>query len=41
VTPSAWTATYREVPFVEKAGAPVTTAGQWRVEHGKAGITKV
>lgn len=40
VTPSAWSATYREVPYVEKAGAPVSTAGQWRVEHGKAGITK-
>ncbi|MFM8566918.1 MAG: alkaline phosphatase D family protein, partial [Gemmatimonadota bacterium] len=38
VTPSAWTAAYREVPFVERPGAPVRTATTWRLEHGRSGI---
>jgi len=38
VTSSAWTAAYREVPFVERPGAPVRTATTWRLEHGRSGI---
>jgi alkaline phosphatase D len=41
VRPDAWTTAYREVPFVSRPGAPVTTASTWRVEHGKPGLTKV
>lgn len=37
----AWQATYREVPYVSRPGAPVTTASAWRVEHGRAGIARV
>ena len=40
VTPSAWTADYREVPFVTRPGATVSTASRWRVEHGRAGIQR-
>jgi alkaline phosphatase D len=41
VQEASWTTTYREVPFVTRPGAPVTTASTWRVEHGRPGITKV
>jgi len=37
----AWQAEYRTVNYVSKPGAPVATATKWRVEHGRAGITKV
>ncbi len=40
VTDASWTTTYREVPFVTRPDAPVTTASVWRVEHGRPGITK-
>ena len=37
----AWTTAYREVPFVTRPGAPVTTPSTWRVEHGRPGLTRV
>ncbi len=37
----AWTTEYREVPYVERPGAPVTTASRWRVEHGRPGLTRL
>jgi len=40
VAADAWTTRYREVPYVSRAGAPVTTASEWRVEHGKPGIIR-
>lgn len=39
VTPEAWIADYRVVPFVTRPGAPVHTASRWRVARGEAGIT--
>ena len=36
-----WRTDYREVEFVTRPGAPVRTASQWRVEHGRAGIQRV
>ena len=41
VDATAWHADYRSVPFVDKPGAPITTASRWRVEHGRPGITAV
>lgn len=41
VDTTAWHADYRSVPFVDKPGAPITTASRWRVEHGRPGITAV
>mgnify|MGYP001764839163 CR=1 FL=1 len=41
VRPEAWTTEYREVAYVTRPGAPVTTPSRWRVEHGKAGITRL
>lgn len=41
VTPGSWQATYREVPYVSRPGAPVTTATRWRLEHGRPGIVQV
>ena len=38
VTPDAWTAEYRTVPYISRPDAPVTTASRWRVEHGRAGV---
>ena len=38
VTPDAWTAEYREVPYVTRPGAPVETPTRWRVAHGRPGI---
>jgi alkaline phosphatase D len=35
-----WNTAYREVPFVTRPGAPVTTASSWRVDHGRAGVTR-
>lgn len=40
VDEQAWTTEYRSVPYVQKPGAPISTATSWRVEHGKAGIIK-
>ena len=41
VTPDAWTAEYRLVPFVSRPGAPVETATRWRVSHGRAGVEQL
>lgn len=41
VDQEAWTAEYRSVPYVTRPGAPVGTASAWRVEHGRAGITRI
>jgi alkaline phosphatase D len=41
VTPDAWQADYRVVPYVTRAGAPIETASRWRVAHGVAGIQRV
>ena len=38
VTPDAWTTDYREVAYVERPGAPITTRTRWRLEHGRPGI---
>jgi alkaline phosphatase D len=40
VTPEEWRTEYREVPFVSRPGAPVTTPTRWRVAHGRAGIER-
>jgi alkaline phosphatase D len=37
----AWTTDYRTVDYVTRPGAPIATASQWRVEHGRPGITKL
>ena len=41
VRPDVWTTEYREVAYVTRPGAPVTTPATFRVEHGKPGITRV
>ena len=41
VQPEAWTTEYREVAYVTRPGAPVTTPKKFRVEHGRPGITEV
>ena len=41
VTEREWRTEYREVPFITRAGAPVSTVSRWRVEHGRPGITAV
>ncbi len=40
VSADAWHAEYREVPFVSRPGAPVSTVSSWRVEHGRAGAIR-
>jgi alkaline phosphatase D len=40
VTPERWTADYRVVPYVDKPGAPVETAGSFVVEAGKGGVQR-
>ncbi len=40
VSESEWRADYREVPYVTRPGAPVTTASSWRVAHGRPGIVR-
>jgi alkaline phosphatase D len=35
-----WTTSYREVAYVTRPGAPVTTPTRWRVVHGQPGITR-
>jgi alkaline phosphatase D len=40
VSGGTWRADYREVPFVLKPGAPVTTRTSWRIEHGRGGATR-
>lgn len=41
VTPEAWQADYRTVPYVTRPGAPVETATSWRCEHGRPGVERV
>lgn len=41
VTEREWRADFREVPYVTRPGAPVTTRTRWRLEHGRPGITQV
>ncbi len=41
VSGEEWRTEYREVPFVTRAGAPVTTATRWRVAHGRPGIERL
>ncbi len=41
VTPTDWRTEYREVAYVTKPGAPVTTPSRWRVEQGRPGITRI
>ena len=36
----AWKASYRTVPYVSREGAPVQTAAEFVVQHGKPGIQK-
>jgi alkaline phosphatase D len=40
VTPDAWTAEYRTVPYVTRPDAPITTATRWRVTHGRPGVER-
>jgi alkaline phosphatase D len=40
VTEQVWRTDYRTVPFVSRPGAPIETASQWRVEHGRGGLEK-
>jgi alkaline phosphatase D len=41
VTPDAWTAEYRTVPYVSRPGAPIETPTRWRVTRGRAGIERL
>jgi alkaline phosphatase D len=41
VTPDAWTAEYRTVPYVTRPDAPVETASRWRVTRGRAGVERI
>lgn len=41
VDASAWRADFREVPFVQQPGAPVTTRSSWRLENGRPGVTRL
>jgi alkaline phosphatase D len=40
VSATDWRADYREVPFVTRPGAPVTTRTSWRIAHGRAGVER-
>ncbi len=41
VKPGEWLTEYRQVEYVSRPGAPLTTPTRWRVEHGKPGIAKL
>ncbi len=41
VTAAEWVTRYRTVPFVDRAGAPVSTAAEFRVEAGRAGAARM
>ncbi|MDP9348756.1 MAG: alkaline phosphatase D family protein [Gemmatimonadota bacterium] len=41
VTPEAWRAEFRTLPFVTRPDAPVQTASAWQVTHGRPGIERV
>lgn len=40
VDATSWTASYRTVQFVSKAGAPVDTPTRWHLTHGRPGIER-
>jgi alkaline phosphatase D len=40
VTPEAWRAEFRTVPFVTRPDAPLETASRWRVTRGRAGVER-
>jgi alkaline phosphatase D len=40
VTPEAWRAEYRTVPFVTKPDAPIETSSRWRLTRGRAGVER-
>jgi alkaline phosphatase D len=40
VTPDAWEADYRTVPYVTRPDAPIATASRWRVARDRAGIER-
>ena len=41
IKPDSWTTDYREVAYISRAGAPVTTPTRWLVEHGKPGVKRL
>lgn len=41
IKPDSWTTDYREVAYVSRAGAPVTTPTRWLVEHGQPGVQRI
>jgi alkaline phosphatase D len=40
VTPEAWRAEFRAVPFVSRPDAPVETASRWRMTRGRPGVER-
>jgi len=40
VAADSWISDFREVPYVSRPGAPVTSASKWRVAWGEAGIDR-
>jgi alkaline phosphatase D len=40
VTPDAWRAEYRTVPFVTRPDAPIETSSRWRLARGRAGVER-
>jgi alkaline phosphatase D len=41
ITPQAWTAHFRTVPFVTRPGAPLVTRASFRVEAGRPKLERV
>ena len=41
VTPDAWTAEFRRVPYITRRGAPIETASRWRITNGRAGVERL
>jgi alkaline phosphatase D len=41
VNESRWQTEYREVPFITRPGAPVSTVTRWEVNHGRPGIARL
>jgi alkaline phosphatase D len=40
VTPDAWRAEYRTVPYVTRPNAPIETSSRWRMVRGRAGVER-
>jgi alkaline phosphatase D len=40
VTPDAWRADFRTVPYVTRPDAPIETASRWRLTRGRAGVER-